>query len=173
MRKPKENEETRMTAENRKGARHCGEIPPVWKEPGKSRECTAFPGPPRDHSRTELDRKAKGRKQKAGKGETRAGAPGDSWIRGRFSLGHRARGGLRHGKRPGPAASALQSVLFCLRVKRPSGNSLTASCSLLLFPFRIPQHPASVRPCSLWCSRVSALFPSALPLPSSAAFPSS
>ena len=59
MRKPKENEETRMTAENRKGARHCGEIPPVWKEPGKSRECPAFPGPLGGHSRTEQKRKMK------------------------------------------------------------------------------------------------------------------
>ena len=58
-----------MTAENRKGARHCGEIPPVWKEPGKSRECPAFPGPPRDTAGldwAELNRKEKERKQKAG-----------------------------------------------------------------------------------------------------------
>ena len=48
-----------MTAENRKGARHCGEIPPVWKEPGKSRECPAFPGPLGGHSRTEQKRKMK------------------------------------------------------------------------------------------------------------------
>lgn len=104
VRKPKEKRET---------GKEPG-TPGKFPRSGKSRERA---GSVR-HSRglsgdtAGLNRKEKGRKQKAGKGETRAGAPGDSGIRGRFSLGHRARGGLRHGKSPG--ARCIRSLQCAL-----------------------------------------------------------